>query len=158
MDEFIFHSSGPEKTQLFGKKLGENLQAGDVVALIGEIGAGKTCLTQGIAKGLGIPEGFRITSPTFTLINEYHGPLALYHMDMYRLATIKELEDTGYEACFHDKAVIVIEWAEKIREALPGEIFIVSLTYISDNERQIRVAGNRERLSEIINEVKAGGL
>ena len=158
MDEFIFHSSGPEKTQLFGKKLGETLRAGDVVALIGEIGAGKTCLTQGIAQGLGLSEGLRITSPTFTLINEYHGRVVLYHMDMYRLATIKDLEDTGYEACFHDKAVIVIEWAEKIREALPGEIFIVSLMYMGDKERKITLTGNGQRLWEIIKEMKAGGL
>ena len=158
MDEFIFHSSGPEKTRLFGKKLGENLQAGDVVALIGEIGAGKTCLTQGIARGLGIPEGLRITSPTFTLINEYHGRVILYHMDMYRLATVKDLEDTGYEACFHDKGVVVIEWAEKIREVLPGEIFVVSMIYMGDNERKITLTGNRGRLREIINELKAGGL
>jgi len=79
-------SRSAEDTQIIGKIIGENLSNGDVVALIGELGSGKTCITQGIARGIGVPEEYQITSPTFTLINEYPGKTTLYHVDIYRLS------------------------------------------------------------------------
>jgi len=100
MTNFDLISESPGDTLDIGRIIGENLTGGAVVALTGELGAGKTCLTQGIAKGLGIPEGYYVTSPTFTLINEYPGRIPLYHMDVYRLSDSRELEDMGYEEYF----------------------------------------------------------
>ncbi len=156
MDGLTFVTHGPEETYLVGKKLGENLRPGDVVALTGELGAGKTCLTQGIARGVGIPEEYRITSPTFTLINEYPGRFALYHMDMYRLSGIKDLAEIGYDASLYEKGVVVVEWAEKIHEMLPEETIFVSLTYEEENKRQIAFSGKGERLADIMKAMEGG--
>ena len=147
MNNFTFISQGPQETHAFGKNLGQTLRPGDVVALSGELGAGKTCLAQGIARGLGIPEEYRITSPTFTIINEYPGRLILYHLDVYRLSGVRDLDEIGYEDCFNDKGVVVVEWAEKIREALPKETLFILLTYIDENIRKIMLSDNRERIN-----------
>lgn len=148
-------SHGPQDTHAFGKLLGEKLQAGDVVALSGELGAGKTCLAQGIARGLGISEEYPIVSPTFTIINEYPGRLSFYHLDMYRLSGPGELEEIGYEACLNESAVVVVEWAEKIKEVLPAGTLFILITYLNENERQLIFSRNRERMSQLIN--SAGG-
>jgi len=147
MNNFTFISHSPQETYAFGKDLGETLYSGDVVALSGELGAGKTCLAQGIARGLGIPEEYRITSPTFTIINEYPGRLILYHLDVYRLSGVRDLDEIGYDDCFNDKGVVVVEWAEKIRDALPKETLFILLTYIDENIRKIMLSDNRERIN-----------
>jgi tRNA threonylcarbamoyladenosine biosynthesis protein TsaE len=151
-----FISHGPEETYSFGKRLGEKLQRGDVIALSGELGAGKTCLVQGIAKGLGVPEEYWITSPTFTLINEYPGRLILYHIDMYRLSGIQDLYDIGFDACFNDRGVVVVEWAEKIGEILPEDTLFISLEYLDENERKLVIYDSCDRLKEIFNAIKGG--
>ena len=97
-DSLILISKNPLDTFCIGRALGESLTRGDCVALTGELGAGKTCLTQGIAAGLGVPDGYVVTSPTFTLINEYPGKkTSLYHFDVYRLSGSVDLEEMGYE-------------------------------------------------------------
>lgn len=93
-------SKGPEETIGIGARLGKNLVPGDVIALIGDLGTGKTCLTRGIARGVGVSEDVEVTSPTFTLINEYPGRLTLYHFDLYRIEGIRDLQDIGYEEYF----------------------------------------------------------
>lgn len=150
MNNFTFISQGPQETYAFGKNLGETLRSGDVVGLSGELGAGKTCLAQGIARGLGIPEEYRITSPTFTIINEYPGRLILYHLDVYRLSGLRDLDEIGYEDCFNDKGVVVVEWAEKIREALPKGTLFILLTYLDENIRKIMLSDNRERIAQMV--------
>jgi len=147
MNNFTFISHSPQETYAFGKNLGETLFSGDVVALSGELGTGKTCLAQGIARGLGVPEEYKITSPTFTIINEYPGRLILYHLDVYRLSGVRDLDEIGYEDCFNDKGVVVVEWAEKIRDALPKETLFILLTYIDENIRKIMLSDNRERIN-----------
>jgi tRNA threonylcarbamoyladenosine biosynthesis protein TsaE len=149
---WISHS--PQETYSFGKSLGENMQAGDVIALMGGLGAGKTCLTQGIASGLGVPDGYMITSPTFTLINEYPGRLNLYHMDMYRLSGVRDLDEIGYDACFNGSGVVVVEWAEKIREVLPEGTMFIYLTYLDENNRKVILSDSMERINHLLN---AGG-
>jgi len=144
MNDFIWISDSPQGTYHFGKFLGENLQSGDLVALCGELGAGKTCLTQGIARGLGVPDEYQITSPTFTIINEYPGRLTLYHLDLYRLSGVQDLEGIGYEDCFNDRSVVVMEWAEKIKEALPADAFFIFITYVTENRRKIVFTRNRK--------------
>ena len=147
MNNFTFISQSPQETYAFGKNLGETLFSGDVVALSGELGTGKTCLAQGIARGLGIPEEYRITSPTFTIINEYPGRLILYHLDVYRLSGTRDLEEIGYDECFNDKGVVIVEWAEKIRDALPKGTLFVLLTYLDENRRKIMLSDNPERIT-----------
>ena len=149
-------SHDPRETHAIGRMLGEELQPGDVLALCGELGAGKTCLTQGIAAGLGVGEEYPVTSPTFTLINEYPGRLTLFHLDMYRLADAGELWDIGFEDCFNNRGVVVIEWAERVIDALPAGTLFILLTYLDANQRQIVISRRRESIDQFIKDAKGG--
>jgi tRNA threonylcarbamoyladenosine biosynthesis protein TsaE len=143
-DRLILESNSPEVTRALGRLIGGVLKAGDVVALAGELGTGKTCLTQGIAEGMGIPGDYRITSPTFTLVNEYPGRLTLYHVDVYRLAGQTDLYDLGFDEFAEGQGVVVIEWAEKIREAVPEGTLWIYLSYLDDATRRIEVVAPDE--------------
>jgi tRNA threonylcarbamoyladenosine biosynthesis protein TsaE len=151
-EDFTVISNSPQETYNFGKFLGENLQPGDLVALCGELGAGKTCLTQGIARGLEVPEEYLVTSPTFTIINEYPGRLTLYHLDLYRLSGAQDLDGIGYEDCFTDRGVVVMEWAEKIQEILPESALFISIAYIDENRRKIVLSPNRAEIVRLFRE------
>jgi len=143
----ILFSKSPSETFCIGKTLGEILECGDCVALKGELGAGKTCLTQGIAKGLGVPEGFAVTSPTFTLLNEYPGrKTALYHLDVYRLTGSDDLTETGFEEYLACDGVMVIEWADKIERQIPEQAIIIKLFILEDNVREIELSGCPEKI------------
>ena len=150
-------SDDPAQTFRMGRMIGENLEEGAIVALIGELGAGKTSLTQGIARGLGIEEGYQITSPTFTLINEYPGRLHLVHLDAYRLSGSPDLPDLGYEEFFFSKSVTVIEWAEKILDVLPDKTIFITMTYLDQDRRRIEFSGDGAQVMPIINALKDGG-
>lgn len=151
-------SCSAEETAAIGRALGRVLRGGDCVALTGELGAGKTCLTQGIARGLGVPEAYVVTSPTFTLINEYPGQgTRLVHMDMYRLAGTAELTDMGFDEYLRGKDVMVIEWAEKIKEALPKEALNVHCVYVSDHERSIEIDCVAAWISRLKKSLAEGG-
>lgn len=147
MIEIISDSAG--QTRETGRLIGEKLQEGDVLALSGELGSGKTCFTGGLACGLGVDEKYRITSPTFTLINEYPGRFKLYHFDIYRLTDYSEFEDLGYEEYFSGKGVVVIEWAEKIARILPPDGIFINFEYIDENRRRITIRGPEDRLKKI---------
>lgn len=122
------HIDNEEALSAFGRKLAEKLKPGAVVALEGDLGTGKTTLTKAIAKGLGIED--HITSPTFTIIQEYHeGRLPLYHFDVYRLDEEEEFHELGYEEYFYGDGVCVVEWADKVREFLPADRIYISLEY-----------------------------
>lgn len=125
-------------TFAFGQQLGAVLQSGALVALSGELGAGKTCCIQGIAAGLNVPPD-SVTSPTYTLIHEYQGRLPLYHFDVYRLAHEDDLYDLGYEEYFYGQGVTVIEWAERIQAFLPDEHLAVHLHLLPDQSRRIEI-------------------
>lgn len=124
-----------EDTINLGKKIGEKLKKGDVVALDGSLAAGKTYLTKGIAKGLGIQED--ITSPTFTLISEYSGRFNLYHMDVYRLEGVEDFLDLGTEEMLYGDGVCVIEWSKKVKQALPKNTIYIDIMVNDDNSRKI---------------------
>ena len=126
-----FHTGSPEETELLGERIGEALEPGSVIALIGELGAGKTVLTKGIARGLRVPD--LVHSPSFTLIHEHTGRLPVYHFDLYRLKSPEELENLGPESYFYGDGVVVIEWAEKARELLPPD------------RLEVRISGEDER-------------
>ena len=125
-----------EDTRNFGHELARRLEPGSVVALIGDLGTGKTTLSKYIAEGLGITEV--VTSPTFTIVQEYHsGRLPLYHFDVYRIGDISEMEELGYEEYFFGEGVSLVEWADIIRELLPDEALIIRIEYGSQPEERI---------------------
>lgn len=121
-----------KETEAFGLKLAEKLVPGDVVALVGNLGTGKTTLSKYIARGLGIDEP--ITSPTFTIVQEYHqGRLPLYHFDVYRISDIEEMYEMGYEEYFFGNGVSIVEWADMIEEIIPENAKIIFIDY-GENE------------------------
>ena len=144
--KFISHSQ--EQTQRLGTRLGELAQPGDVILLTGNLGSGKTCLTQGIAWGLGVKE--YAFSPSFVIIREYHGRLILYHIDFYRLDRIEEIADLGLDEYLYGKGVCVVEWAEKGIAVLPEEHLLINLSYISDTERSISLEPEGHRYVNLL--------
>ena len=132
-------SSSPEATFEYGRTLGGLLQAGDVIALSGDLGAGKTCFVQGVAMGAGVSDRSQITSPTFTLIQEYQGQLPIYHFDVYRLNRAEDLYELGFEEYFYGEGITLIEWAERIPLFLPSEYLAISLQIAPDLTRHLRL-------------------
>ncbi|GBD02679.1 tRNA threonylcarbamoyladenosine biosynthesis protein TsaE [bacterium HR18] len=127
----------PEATRALGKHLARRLHPGDVVALYGELGSGKTQLVKGIAEGLGIPEA-EVNSPTFTLLHIYlGGRLPLYHFDAYRLRQLEEFYALGYEEYFFGEGVSIVEWAERIEPLLPPYALRLHLEHLGNNRRRI---------------------
>lgn len=147
-------SVSAQQTMGIARSIGEKLRDGDVLALSGELGSGKTCFTAGLATGLGISDKYQITSPTFTIINEYPGRLKLCHIDVYRLNSSYEFEDLGYEEYFCGGGVVVIEWAEKIAQLLPDDGIQIHFEYLDENKRKIIVKGPEKRLRELTVDTK----
>ena len=142
--EFITNS--PEQTELLGEALGKKLSGGEIVAYLGDLGAGKTAFTRGLARGLGI--SMRVTSPTYTIVNEYEGGrLPLFHFDMYRLPDADALFDIGWEDYLLRGGVCAVEWSENVTEALEDAIF-VKIEKLSDEVRKITVEGG-EKLADL---------
>lgn len=130
-------SRSPEETRAIGERLGARLVAGAVVACTGELGTGKTCFLQGLARGLGVTG--EVTSPTFVLVNQYRGRLPVYHLDAYRTGSLTELVDLGLEEMLHGDGVTVIEWADKLLPLLPARTIHVHLSGLGDEPREIRI-------------------
>lgn len=140
-------------TEEFGIKLGKILKGGDIISLTGDLGAGKTTLTQSIGKGLGIKD--YITSPTFTLINQYKGRVDVYHFDVYRLDDVDSLYDLGFEEYFYsDDGVTIVEWGNKIRDFLPSYTINIHIEKGEAlEERYITIYGQGERFDQIVKEL-----
>ena len=132
-------TKSPAETQALGERLGRALVAGDVVALTGDLGAGKTSFVQGLARGLGIRG--RVASPSFTIVNEHEGRLPLFHVDFYRLESARELEHIGFEDYFARGGVVVVEWAERFWSALPAERLEIRIDIAGDEARRLHVGG-----------------
>lgn len=127
-----------DETQALGQRLAKRLLPGDVIAYFGDLGAGKTALTRGIAQGLGVTD--LVTSPTYTIVNEYlTGRIPLFHFDMYRLGSSDELFDIGWEDYLARGAVCVVEWSEKVQDAFFGDEIVVRIDKLSDTERRITI-------------------
>ena len=134
------HTSSPEETIAAGRQLARQLAPGQMIILRGDLGAGKTTLTKGIAEGFAAAREEDVTSPTFTLVHEYRGPeVTLFHIDLYRLETEREIDAAGLEEYLTPDGVTVIEWAERLSE-IPAGALRVEIEYLSDTERRIRVA------------------
>jgi len=130
-------TAGPEETEAAGERLGRTLGAGAVVALIGELGAGKTCFVQGLVRGLGAT--VRATSPTFVLVNQYQGRVVVYHVDAYRTDSMTELIDLGLLELMGGPGVTIIEWADKLRSLLPPDTIHVHIDGVGDEPRSITI-------------------
>jgi tRNA threonylcarbamoyladenosine biosynthesis protein TsaE len=148
---FVSHS--PEDTKKVGAALGCMANSGDIFFLVGDLGAGKTCLTQGIALGLGVKDN--VMSPTFVLVREHRGRLPLYHIDLYRLDRIDEIINLGLEQYLDDYGLSVIEWAEKGSEVLPRENLFIRLNYVSESERNLTFKSNGTRYEDLIKQLKS---
>lgn len=148
---FSVRTVDPEQTQAVGAALGARARAGDVLALDGPLGSGKTQLAKGLARGLGVSGDEPVISPTFVLIREYSGRLRLFHLDAYRLSGARELADLGFDELREAGGVIVIEWAERVADALPPDAIRITLDY--DDSPSRRTIGFRlpdaRRLEEL---------
>lgn len=139
MTETILTSS-EEETSAAGERLAARLAGGDVVLLYGDLGAGKTAFVRGLARGLGAPAG-EVSSPTFTLVQEYHGRVTLFHVDLYRLEP-KEVDDLGLEELVLGDGVVAIEWADRWT-GRPGDVYEVRLEDAGDDARRISIADQK---------------
>ncbi len=148
-------SNSPAATLALGKRAGERLNAGSIIALIGELGCGKTLLTRGICNGLRVPVR-QVCSPTFVLVNEYRGRLPVFHMDLYRLSGSAEVFEIGMMDYLARtaKGVMIIEWAEKILSILPFNILKIEFDIISDKQRRIVFSSNSTKYASIFRELK----
>jgi tRNA threonylcarbamoyladenosine biosynthesis protein TsaE len=145
-------TASPEDTQRLGEELGRLARPGDILLLSGELGAGKTCLTQGIAWGLGI-EGYA-TSPSFVVMNQYQGRLPLYHIDLYRLDSVAEVMDLGLDDYLYGEGVCVVEWADRAPQAFPAEHLRIKISYLSDNGRRFEFESSGKRYVELLSQLK----
>ena len=142
---------GPSATRELGRRIGQQLRAASVIALIGELGCGKTCFTQGLCAGLGIPMK-QVNSPTFAFVNEYQGRLLVLHLDLYRIDDVSAGLDVGIMDYLTraENGVAVIEWADKVLPLLPDDRLVVQFDVLSPRKRQIEMASRGKRFGRII--------
>ncbi len=154
---FTVTTSSPEETRKIGEALGRLLAPGDVVGLIGDLGAGKTVFAQGVALGIGAKG--RVTSPTFTLIHEHMGRIPLYHVDVYRLRTPDDVESIGIEDYLYGDGAVVLEWADQVLSILPEDRLDIVIERPDrdgdDNVREISISPHGERYQHMLEELKA---
>ena len=140
----------PEETKNLGKEVGKLAKPGDLLAFYGELGAGKTCFIQGISQELEVKD--YVTSPSFTIVNEYQGKIPIYHFDLFRLNT-EEILELGYEEYFYGEGLTVIEWAEKIEQLLPKEHLKIDIKFKDLYERTISFISQGDRFDKLLKEL-----
>ncbi len=155
--QITYVTTSVEETIRLGQRLGDLLSEGDVVALVGELGSGKTWFTKGLALGLGVSAETIVTSPSFTLVNEYKGRHTIHHMDFYRLENLPEVLSAGLEEYLHNRGVVVLEWADRWPEILPEERVMVKFLIMDECRREITFFGHHRRALEIIEAFEQGG-
>jgi tRNA threonylcarbamoyladenosine biosynthesis protein TsaE len=142
--------NGENETKEIGYKLGKMLDRGSVVCLVGDLGAGKTTMTQSLAKALEVDD--YITSPTFTIVNEYEGKIPMYHFDVYRIGSSDEMYDIGYDEYINGEGVCIIEWSNLIEDILPDEYLKIELKY-KDMGREMTLIPKGEKYEKIVEEL-----
>ena len=147
---------GPLVTRELGQRIGEQLKAGSVIALIGELGCGKTCFTKGLCAGLGIPRK-QVNSPTFAFVNEYRGRFLVLHLDLYRIDDVSAGLDLGIMDYLAraEKGVAIIEWADKVLPLLPDDRLVVQFDVLSPRKRQLELTAHGKRFGRILRELEA---
>ncbi len=154
--QITYVTTSDEETIRLGQSLGDLLSEGDVVALVGELGSGKTWFTKGLALGLGVSPDTIVTSPSFTLVNEYKGRYTFYHMDFYRLENLPEVLSAGLEEYLHNSGVVVLEWADRWPEILPERRVMVKFLIMDERRREITFSAHHPRAVEIIEAFEQG--
>lgn len=154
MSTIELKTKSPEKTRSLGRIIGLMARPGDVLLLEGKLGAGKTCLTQGIALGLGIEDN--VLSPTFVIMREFYGRLNLYHVDLYRLDDIDESMDLGLDDYLYGDGLCVLEWAEKALSILPGKYLMIRIDYTSDTGRSFRLEPHGKKYEDLAQAIADG--
>jgi len=155
LKKVVFQTKSTLETIRVGKDIGRRLLPGAVVALVGDLGAGKTQFIKGLAAGVGIRNPTYISSPSFTLIHEYPGKIPFYHVDLFRLEKVEEAESLGLEDYFLGRGVMAIEWADRIPSLLPEEMLLVSMSYIDKDRRSIEIIGKGRRYEDLVNQVQS---
>jgi len=148
--QFQITTRTSNETKKLGEKIGKWIEHPLIIGLSGDLGSGKTVFVQGLAEGLEVPGQFYITSPTFTLINEYPGRFPLFHIDLYRLDGISDLEDIGLDELLYDQAVIAIEWVEKMSPDLPAVHLAMTFEITDDDDRRISLIAYGHNLVNLI--------
>jgi tRNA threonylcarbamoyladenosine biosynthesis protein TsaE len=143
-------SGSAAETVALGERLGALMREGDFIALTGELGSGKTLFARGVAAGIGVDPAVPVTSPTYTLMNLYHGRLSLFHFDLYRLVGDQDVADLGFEEYFYGTGACLVEWAERLGRLLPEERLTVRFGYQDDNSRNISFEPCGDRYEEIV--------
>ena len=156
VDRYVISSDSPSATFNLGKRLGKRLGQGNILALIGELGSGKTLFTKGVCAGLSVPER-QISSPSYVLVNEYQGKLPIFHMDLYRLEGLGDKFEIGILDYLGraEAGVMVVEWAEKVLSLLPAEYIKVQINVLAARKRQVILNGFGERSGSLIRELGA---
>lgn len=152
MSELQFISQSPEHTRNLGFVIGNYSNPGDVVLLSGDLGTGKTCLTQGIAEGMGV-EGY-VRSPTFVLVTIHQGSMPLYHMDLYRMDSSAEVLELGIDEYLYGDGLSAVEWADKAIEVFPEPYLLIQLSHIDETSRTIKITPVGSRYDNMINEIQ----
>lgn len=153
MKVLVTHS--PEETIELASSLSGHLSGGDVVALVGELGSGKTMFVKGLAKGLGVKEYEYVNSPSFVIIKEYPGKkIDLYHFDVYRLESSEFCDTLDWEKYFYGSGITVIEWADKVLDLLPEEYIKVKIDHLGENERKLEIKPVGKRSKETVKSLK----
>ena len=145
--ELLTHSA--EETIRTGREIGANLKAPALLLLRGELGAGKTTLTKGLVSGLGAAREEDVTSPTFTLIHNYHNSVRVYHIDLYRVTDFRDFETLGVEDLFAEPAIVIIEWPEKAALSTTWPVMEIELEHVDENSRRIRVTQSEAGLGAL---------
>ena len=144
-----------DETQKLGKIIGSAVSAGTVLALTGDLGSGKTSFVQGLAEGLEVPDDYYITSPSYTLINEYPGRFSLFHVDLYRITDPFDIEDIGLYEIFDDNAVVAVEWADRIEQKLLPDSITIHFEITGDETRNISIYTNKLEYIYLLKKLKA---
>jgi tRNA threonylcarbamoyladenosine biosynthesis protein TsaE len=155
LKKVVFQTKNTAETIRIGRDIGGLLRPGDVVALVGELGAGKTQFVKGLAEGAGVGKSTYVSSPSFTLINEYPGRVPFYHVDLFRLEQEKEAEELGLEDYFQGGGITAVEWADKIPSLLPKEMLLIHIAYTGKKTRSLEITGRGRRYLNLVDQIQS---
>ena len=148
-------SRSSAQTQSWGRKLGRLLGRGEIIGLTGELGSGKTCFVRGLAQGMDVDKGAWVRSPSFTLINEYDGRVPLFHVDLYRISSMREMEELSLRELLYSDGVSVIEWFERLPEDEVEEYLQINFDHEDGNKRQMTFTAHGRRYEEIVRKLQS---
>ncbi len=151
-------TTASKQTQDLGRKIGSLIQSATIIALSGDLGSGKTTLIQGISAGLDVPADYYITSPTYTLINQYPGRLPLFHVDLYRIENPESLHDIGLYDILQENAVIALEWAERLDRSTLTEYIFIEMEFVSDNSRKLTLTASGLKENDLLKRLESAYL